>query len=64
MAIEKLTRVKFVKWGTKAQESENTTPEPLKTIFFYVENEEDIETLFNTNLDNVHLEKDGEVKKQ
>ena len=64
MDIEKLIRVKFVKWGYKPSKSTNTIPEPLKSVFFYVEKEEDIETLFNTNLSNVHLEKYGEVKKR
>lgn len=64
MDVQQLIRVKFVKWGYKPSKSTNTTPEPLKSVFFYVEKEEDIEMLFNTDLSNVHLERDGKVKKR
>lgn len=64
MPVQTLIRVKLVKWGTRPTESENTTPEPLKSVFFYVENEDDIVEIVGTNLNNIHLEKDGEIKKR
>lgn len=64
MSIEQLIRVKLVKWGYRASKSENKVPEPLKSVFFYVENEADIMEIVGTNLDNIHLEKHGEVKKR
>ena len=64
MSIEKLTRVKLVKWGYKPSKSTNNVPEPLKSVFFYVEDEAYIMEIVGTNLDNIHLEKYGEVKKR
>jgi len=64
MSIELLTRVKLVKWGYRATDEKKQVPEPLKSVFFYVENEADIMEILGTNLDNIHLEKHGEVKKR
>ena len=59
MAKEKLTRHKFVKWGTKAQESQNTTPEPLKSFFFYLEDENDLDYLIHPDVKKIVVEKHG-----
>lgn len=64
MPIQTLIRVKLVKWGYKPTERGSSVPEPLKSVFFYVENEDDIVEIVGTNLNNIHLEKDGEVKKR
>ncbi len=59
MAKEKLTRYKFVKWGTKAQESQNTTPQPLKSFFFYLEDENDLDYLIHPDVKKIVIEKHG-----